>query len=381
MTVFKGYMKVIRQNRGLILLYVAIFFACTILMQSMAGKTEKSYQAESLKVAVADGDGGILAKALETYLGNFHEIIPMENDISAMQEKLFYREVEYIVRIPDNFVEKCILNGEKISVTTIPDTYSGIYVDQQINSFFNNAKACLAAGLTEEETARALTEKIPVKVALTGKTGSTDNPGYMYYFRYLPYLFLALFGFVAGNILIVFSKKEVKNRMLASPVSARRQSLEGLLSMVLFGVCVMVFTLLAAVIYYGKDLYGNENFGYYLLNTLAVSLVSMSVAYLAGTLAPNKDALTGIVNILSLGMCFLCGVFVPLEYISKGVKTVSQFLPVYWYERANDILGSFTVLTENARIQIFQAVGIQLVFCIALVSLTLVISKYRRVGR
>ena len=47
MTVFKGYMKVIRQNRGLILLYVTIFFACTILMQSMAGKTEKSYQAES----------------------------------------------------------------------------------------------------------------------------------------------------------------------------------------------------------------------------------------------------------------------------------------------------------------------------------------------
>ena len=88
--------------------------------------------------------------------------------------------------------------------------------------------------------------------------------------------------------------------------------------MVLFGVCVMVFTLLAAVIYYGKDLYGNENFGYYLLNTLAVSLVSMSVAYLAGTLAPNKDALTGIVNILSLGMCFLCGVFVPLEYIPKA---------------------------------------------------------------
>lgn len=381
MTVFKGYMKVIRQNRGLILLYVTIFFACTILMQSMAGKTEKSYQAESLKVAVADGDGGILAKALETYLGNFHEIIPMENDISAMQEKLFYREVEYIVRIPDKFVEKCILNGEKISVTTIPDTYSGIYVDQQINSFFNNAKACLAADLTEEETAGALTEKIPVKVALIGKIGSTDNPGYMYYFRYLPYLFLALFGFVAGNILIVFSKKEVKNRMLASPVSARRQSLEGLLSMALFGVCVMVFTLLAAVIYYGEDLYGNENFGYYLLNTLAVFLVSMSVAYLAGTLAANKDALTGIVNILSLGMCFLCGVFVPLEYISKGVKTVSQFLPVYWYERANDILSSFTVLTENARIQIFQAVGIQLVFCIALISLTLVISKYRRVGR
>lgn len=381
MTVFKGYMKVIRQNRGLILLYMAIFFACTILMQSMAGKTEKNYQAESLKVAVADRDGGILAKALETYLGNFHEIIPMENEISAMQEKLFYREVEYIVRIPEDFIEKCILNGEKIEVTTIPDTYSGIYVDQQINSFLNNAGTCLAAGFTEEETARILTDKDPVKVVLDEKNSRGDKAGYMYYFRYLPYLFLALFGFVAGNILIVFSKKEVRSRMLASPVSARRQSLEGLLSMVLFGVCVMVFTLLAAVLYYGKALYGSENFGYYLLNTLAVFLVSMSVAYLAGTLAPNKDALTGLVNILSLGICFLCGVFVPLDYISRGVKTVSQFLPVYWYERANDILSSFTVLTEKARIQILQAVGIQLVFCIALVGLTLVISKYRSVER
>lgn len=381
MTVFKGYMKVIRQNRGLILLYMAIFFVCTILMQSMAGKTEKNYQAESLKVAVADRDGGILAKALETYLGNFHEIIPMENEISAMQEKLFYREVEYIVRIPEDFIEKCILNGEKIEVTTIPDTYSGIYVDQQINSFLNNAGTCLAAGFTEEETARILTDKAPVKVVLDEKNSRGDKAGYMYYFRYLPYLFLALFGFVAGNILIVFSKKEVRSRMLASPVSARRQSLEGLLSLGVFGAGVMLFVLLAAVLYYGKDLYGSENFGYYLLNTLAVFLVSMSVAYLAGTLAPNKDALTGLVNILSLGICFLCGVFVPLDYISRGVKTVSQFLPIYWYERANDILSSFTVLTEKARIQILQAVGIQLVFCIALVGLTLVISKYRSVER
>ncbi len=36
MTVFKGYMKIIGQNRMLILLYVAIFFGCTLLFQSTA---------------------------------------------------------------------------------------------------------------------------------------------------------------------------------------------------------------------------------------------------------------------------------------------------------------------------------------------------------
>lgn len=64
-------------------------FACTLLMQSAAGKTEKSFQAESLKIGIADEDGGTFALALRTYLDNFHEVIPLENDISVMQEKLF----------------------------------------------------------------------------------------------------------------------------------------------------------------------------------------------------------------------------------------------------------------------------------------------------
>lgn len=378
MTVFKGYMKVIRQNRWLILLYVAIFFACTIFIQSMAGKTEKSYQAEALKIGVTDEDGGPLAQGLQAWMGSFHEVIPLENQISDMQEKLFYREVEYIIRIPEDFFEKCIKGKEKLSVTSVPGTYSGIYVDQQINSFLNNAKTYLAAGFTQEEAAAALNERIPVKVTLAENLGMTEAPAYMYYFRYLPYLFLALFGFVAGNILIVFSKKDVKNRMRAAPVSARRQSLEGLLSMTFCGGALFLFVIVAAVLYYGKDLYGNRHFGLYLLNTLAVFFVSMAVAYLAGSLAPNKDALTGIVNIVSLGMCFLGGVFVPLEYISRNVKTVSQFLPVYWYEKANDLLGEFNVLTETARLQFFQAVGIQALFGIALVCVTLVIGKYRQ---
>jgi ABC-2 type transport system permease protein len=378
MTVFKGYMKVIRQNRWLILLYVAIFFACTILMQSMAGKTEKSYQAESLKIGVADEDGGPLAQVLQSWLGNFHEVIPLENRISDMQEKLFYREVEYIVRIPENFFQKCIKGKEKLLVTSVPGTYSGIYVDQQINSFLNNAKTYLAAGFTQEEAAAALSERVPVKVTLDKSSGMTKTPGFLYYFRYLPYLFLALFGFVAGNILIVFSKKDVKNRMRAAPVSAKRQSLEGLLSMTFCGGALFLFVIAAAVLYYGKDLYGSRNFGLYLLNTLAVFFVSMSVAYLAGSLAPHKDALTGIVNIVSLGMCFLGGVFVPLEYISKNVKTVSQFLPVYWYETANDLLGEFDILTETARLQFFQAVGIQIIFGTALVCVTLALGKYRQ---
>ena len=64
MTVFKGYMKIIGQNRMLILLYVAIFFGCTLLFQSTAGKSETSYQAEKMNIGIVDKDGGSLAESL-----------------------------------------------------------------------------------------------------------------------------------------------------------------------------------------------------------------------------------------------------------------------------------------------------------------------------
>ena len=378
MTVFKGYMKVIRQSRWLILMYVAIFFACTLLMQSAAGKTEKSFQAESLKIGIADEDGGTFAMALRTYLDNFHEVIPLENDISAMQEKLFYRDVEYIIRIPENFYQKCIVSGEKLPVTTVPDTYSGIYVDQQINSFLNNARTCQAAGFTEKEMADALVKDIPVKVELDTSMGSGETPQYIYYFRYVPYLALALLGFVIGNVLLVFRKKGLKHRMLASPVSSRRQALEGILCMIVTGTALFVLIILVALIWYGKELCANGNWGYLVMNTAALFFVAVSIAYFSGSLVTNKDALTGTMNIISLGMCFLCGVFVPLDYISTGVKNVSQFLPVYWYETVNETLGSYSHLTREAAVSVWKGIGLEAMFASVFICMILAVTRYQR---
>lgn len=381
MTVFKGHMKIIGQNKMLILLYVAIFFGCTILFQSTAGKTETSYQAEKLNIGIVDEDGGSLAESLTEYLGNLHHLIPIENDVSEIQEKLYYREVDYVVRIPKNFYKKCIEGDEKLSVTKIPDTYSGSYVDQQINSFLNNARTYQASGFTEAESASALEKTQSVKVTFSNDEKSIEDAPYVYYFRYMPYLFLALFGFVMGNILIVFQNPNLKKRMAASPVSGRRQSLEGILCMSLEGLTLWIFVIVIGILFYGRDFYTSENFVYYLLNSVSMLFVDIALAYLMGTIAPNRDALTGIANIISLVMCFLGGVFVPLEFMGSHVKAVSHFLPIYWYEKANDLLANFAHMTVSIREQFFKAVIIQLVFVGAFICLTLVIEKYKRVEK
>ena len=97
MTVYKGYMKIVKQNKALILLYLAIFFGVTMMFQSVAGSTmPTSYQAASVKVGIVDKDGGPLARSLETYLEHFHDVSLIADDTAVLQEKLFYRDLEYI---------------------------------------------------------------------------------------------------------------------------------------------------------------------------------------------------------------------------------------------------------------------------------------------
>ena len=151
MTVFKGYMKILKKNIGLVIMYLIIFFSVALALQAAAGKEgSDSYQSKSVEIGTVDEDGGTLAQGLEDYLGKIHHITMLENDREVLQENLFYRNVEYIVQIPENFVQSCILDSERLKVTKVPGSYTSYYVDQQINSYLSMARTYLAAGLSQE---------------------------------------------------------------------------------------------------------------------------------------------------------------------------------------------------------------------------------------
>ena len=51
MTVFKGYMKILKKNFGLVIMYLVIFFSVALALQAAAGKEGgDSYQSKSIMV-------------------------------------------------------------------------------------------------------------------------------------------------------------------------------------------------------------------------------------------------------------------------------------------------------------------------------------------
>ena len=170
MIVFKCYMKILRQNVTLVIIYLGIFFSVALVMQMAAGKSEDSlYANTSIDIGVVKEDQGVLAQGFVDYLNTIHNVIPMKNNPEVLQENLFYRNVEYIVQIPDDFYEACIQGNQPLKVTKVPGSYSSYYVDQQISSYISTIRTYVAAGFSQEEAVQAVKTEVhePVTKSIT----------------------------------------------------------------------------------------------------------------------------------------------------------------------------------------------------------------------
>ena len=112
---------------------------------------------------------------------------------------------------------------------------------------------------------------------------------------------------------------------------------------------------------------------------LAFSRIPEMPLVLYCTGAPRRLNAPGAVGIVgSLGMSFLCGVFVSMDILGKSVQKIAQFLPVYWYEVANNLLKSHNTFSGTQIHTLYTCYGIQLLFALAFLSLALIAGRMRR---
>ena len=146
MTVYKGFLTITRRNIRIMFLYLAIFLSISVMVQVATGGNADEFEQVSLNIAVIDKDGGELAKGLADYLSHYHTLVDLPDDPSIIQDRMFYREIYYVVTIPEDFEKRCLYGDEMLPVTKVPGSNSGFYVDQQINTFMNDVRIMTRSG-------------------------------------------------------------------------------------------------------------------------------------------------------------------------------------------------------------------------------------------
>lgn len=370
MPVFKSAMKIAKQNIGLILIYLGIMILTTIMILTQGSSGSSSYEAEAVDIAFVDEDGSLRAQGLETELSRIHHLEKMENDPDVLQQRLYYRDAQYVVRVPAGFGEDP--KEHPLQITEIPGSYAGAYLNQEIESYLRQVYLYETAGFSlEEALEQASVGTEPAVTVLQQEENSSTNG----FFGILPYAAICMLCFAIGNVLCSFMQQEIVKRTNAAAISRRRTAWELLLAVSAFGVLVFVIFFVMGILLC-KDFF-IENLPYYLVNMAAVILVAIAISYVTAMFAKNRNSLGGIINTVSLGMSFLCGVFVPLQMLGSTVKTVAQFLPVYWYEKNVQLLKEFAQLPAAHVGEFWAAIGIQLVFAVALIAIGTTAHKKR----
>ena len=377
MTVFKGYLKIIRRNLAYMLGFFGIFTAiCLLAANVFGGSQEEMFHPESVAIAVVDQDDTALSRAVIQMLSRDNQVTVSDLDREALTEALYIRSIQYVLVIPGHFQQEFSGGSASLQVTAVPGSTEGYYLNSRIDAFLNQIRIYQSAGFTPEQAA----EKV-LSVSGTGSdiklldTGKTEIHTYAAMFQYLPYLFLAVLIYSVSYILKAFRNRDIRMRLNASPVSPTGQFLQGcaafLLLFLVFWGCSMALPL-----FFGSlDFYTDALLPWYLANTLLLLADAASLAFLVGTLVHDDNAINAMANILGLGCSFLCGVFVPLELLSENVLRFSRFLPFYWYEIINRELGTHTALTGPLRSTITQGFLIQGSFALAFLCLTLAVNR------
>ncbi|MCI8665185.1 MAG: ABC transporter permease [Dorea sp.] len=381
MTVFRGFLIITKRNIHIIWLYLLLFLGIAIMVQKAAGGNTSEFEQVSLNIAVIDRDGGKLAKGLADYLSQYHTLVELPDEPSIIQDRMFYREVYYVAAIPEDFEERCLYGDETLPVTKVPGSNSGFYVDQQIRIFMNEVRIMVSSGFSLSEAVEEVIEHSAdeAEVTLIDKNGfGGKQPMHAFMYQYMPYILISILCYSMSYIMIAFRNEDVKRRMMCSAIPARSQNLQLALGVAVVGIAVYGLCTLMPFLMYGTTFMKDPNMPYYLVNSFMMTLVSLSLSFLIGTLVRREEIISAIVNVVSLGMSFLCGVFVELEVLGKGVRTFAQFLPAYWYEVANGILSNNSSLSPAQQTSLYTCYGLQVLFAAAILGVAMVISRIRQ---
>lgn len=380
MPVFKTNIRIVKQNLIAVLLYVGIFIGLAIIMANSAKATDDSaFKATSISLGIVDRDLSSTSKGIIDYLSEYHKVISLADDKELMQDELYYRNVEYILIIPSEF-EISLFNGADLSLDCIkiPNSDSGLYVDLQIKQLLRTLRSFLSAGY-DVSTAMAKTKEVlatDTKVSLSlDKEASVSTPKYYYYYKFLPYILIALMIQTISTTLFVFNKTDVRKRNICSSQSLKSRNFQLVLGSFFVSTCIYLLVTVVGFILYGKEISNSATIPYYLLNSFIFLIVSISLGYLIGIIGHNLEAISAYGTVLSLALAFLGGVFVPLSVMSENVKSFSRFVPTYWYTKTNDLLMNISEVSGKLRSEIFNGYFVQLCFAFAIFCIALVFSK------
>ena len=393
MIVFKTFWRIMKRYWWIVFIYVAILTSLSIINLNVAPVAD--FVDTKPEITIVSQDSSDLAtkpftKNFLDYLSKNTKIINLKE--SETTDALFYQKISMILYLPEDLESK-ILSGQKV---TLDYRTSGNYTAELSKNLIKRYFELQRTEILESKNSSKEQSNIPSEdsekiisglnqrldqsptVRLASKN-ATNLSKIAAFFNFASYTIMAIILYVTCFINASFNKSSVKKRTMVSSLHLKKYNFSLLLANSIFAFSV--FALLTTLSFF---VLGNivltPFFIFEILNILLYTLAALTLAELVSTFNLSRDAVSGVVNLLSLAPAFLSGAFVPTYFLPSFVLTIAHIFPTYWFIDTNNKITTMTEFSFNSFLTILPNLLVLVLFSIIFIVANLVLSKKKRVN-
>ena len=393
MIVFKTFWRIMKRYWWIVFIYVAILTSLSVINLKTAPVAD--FVDTKPEITIVSQDSSDLAtkpftKNFLNYLSKNTKIVNLKE--SETTDALFYQEISMILYLPKDLESK-ILSGQKV---TLDYRTSGNYTAELSKNLIKRYFELQRTEILESKNSSKEQSNIPSEdsekiisnlnqrldqsptVRLASKN-ATNLSKIAAFFNFASYTIMAIILYVTCFINASFNKSPVKKRTMVSSLHLKKYNFSLLLANSIFAFSV--FALLTTLSFF---VLGNivltPFFIYEILNILLYTLAALTLAELVSTFTLSRDAVSGVVNLLSLAPAFLSGAFVPTYFLPSFVLTIAHIFPTYWFIDTNSKITTMTEFSFNSFLTILPNLLVLVLFSIIFIVANLVLSKKKRVN-
>ena len=343
MTVFKAFWKTVKKYKITVILYTVMLIIFGGISISSSDNGFK-YTDSKPRIYVVNNDlNNKLTENFISYLNKNSDLIKIKDN--KVDDAIFYKDIDYVIYIPELYGSN-VLNGlNPILDIKKNDSYDSALAQLLVEKYIKVQNVYANMYSDENVIVDAINNNLnsSIDVDISSSINISKTSKMTSYFNYASYSILAIIIYIICLVLFCFKNKDVSKRILVSSTNMSKHNKLLLLSSLLFCIIIWILFVLLGAIIIGRSLFSIRGI-IYIFNMFLFIFNSLTFAFFISSIFSNKNAIVGIVNVVALGEAFLCGAFVPVEWLPSFVVTIAHIFPTYWYINTNNLLGNIDII-------------------------------------
>ena len=375
MTVFKTYWKIVKKNFGIIILYTVMLLVFGT-MNLKANKNSFEFISSKPDIIIVNNSSGIITDNLISYLKTNANVknITNENDID---DAVFFRDANYVIYIPKDFETK-LESGKEVNIDIkTNNSYDSYIASELLNRYLDVFSKYMNLYNDKILAIQKLDNTLNKKASVVIESKTNLNSKTSLFYNFSSYSIMAIVIYIICLVLSSFNDEKISKRTNVSGMNYKTFNNYLYISSFTFTFIIFIVYLILSFLILKSSIL-NINGILYSLNMFIFFIVSFTIAILISNLVKSKGAISGVVNVISLGSAFLCGAFIPVKYMPSFALKIAHIFPTFYFIDNNEYIASIQNFDKVSYEFVLKNFIIMIVFIIFFLILNTLVTRFKR---